>query len=185
MITRMLYMLDAALLGWQGVTLFRYDAANGDLSRITGYSATGQAFAFYEVFAVVGSGSYWLPVTPNNAIPSSWLSSSFGGVEELDVLSGSPGIWTSAAGQAVMRPAKALFWMPETVIAENQSYMPARSEGGISGAFPELAPPGPQVASPTTGSVQVSLGKGSAVRISAQSLAVTPTSTPTQVRHGR
>jgi hypothetical protein len=146
--TRSLYVPEATLTAWRGTTVYQYDPSNGALSEVSGYAPSGSAFVFYEVSVIARRGSYWLPTSPQNEVPAGWLENSFGGVDRLSVADGSDGFWLVAAGQTIMRPAKALFWIDEKTLAENRDYLPGDSVGEVVGSFPPMAPDTPKPTAP-------------------------------------
>lgn len=140
--TRSLYTLDSTLQAWAGVGVYRFDARQGTTSPLP-TPPSGHAFNFLEVAVVDGQGSWWLPTTLRALVPEAWLSDVFGGIENLEV--DSRALFTRAGGQNVMRPVRALWWIPEATLGGNREYVPGIDEGRVLGRFPTLEPAGTPV----------------------------------------
>jgi hypothetical protein len=135
--TRSLFLLDATLMGWSGVGVYSV-ATPGATPTPLAYTPIGQGLLFYEVSVVDEQGSWWLPVAPQSRAPSAWSQSGFGGAIPLQATG--PGIWTTEAGQPIVRPQNALWWVPELALADNGAFVPAINLGMVTGTFPTLEP---------------------------------------------
>ncbi len=135
--TRSLFLLDSTLMSWSGVGVYSVPTQGATPTPLT-YTPVGQGLLFYEVSVVDEQGSWWLPVAPQSRAPAAWSQSGFGGPVPLQAVG--PGIWTSEAGQPIMRPQSALWWVPELTLADNGAFVPAINLGMVSGSFPTLEP---------------------------------------------
>jgi hypothetical protein len=143
--TRWLFLPDTVLAGWSGVGVYR--TGMGAPTPLA-YLPSGQALVFYEVAPVAGQGSWWLPVSPASSVPASWSRPDFGDVVALQA--SGPGIWTQEGGQTRLRPATALWWLPDAV-QTNQAYLPGSALGTVTGAFPDSGPSIQAAPPPTAG----------------------------------
>ncbi len=154
--TRSLYVLDSTLQGWHGVAVYVCHDGKVPPAALP-WNPSVQAFLFLEVSVVDGRGSWWLPTTTRPLIPQTWYADSFGGVEDLEVEGHA--LFTRSGGQPMLRPAQALWWLPEETLGRNQQYIPGLAAGRVLGRFPTLEP---VPASSTTGSeVSVSVSGSS------------------------
>jgi hypothetical protein len=149
--TRWLFLPDTQWSAWNGAGVY-WNNGPGTAPSPLAYTPSGQALQFYEVARVAGHGSWWLPVSAAATAPTAWSSSNFGGV--VPVQAQGSGIWTSEAGQARVRPATALWWLPREVLASSPVFVPGFVLGTLVGAFPNVSPsgasPGPEDDPPPT-----------------------------------
>lgn len=135
--TRSLFLVDTTLMSWPGVGVYSVPSPSATPTPLS-YTPTGQALLFYEVSVVDEQGSWWLPVAPQSRAPAAWSQSGFGGAIPLQATG--PGIWTTEAGQPLLRPQSAYWWVPELTLADNGAFVPATNVGAIVGTFPPLEP---------------------------------------------
>jgi hypothetical protein len=153
--TRSLYIPDAALASWPGVGVYTFEEARKATRPLPSFTPTGRAFPFHEVSAVAGQGAWWVPAVPEPRVPRAWRERDFGGVEALAVEGRA--LWTRERGQRLVRPSRALWWIPEAAL-DGGPNTPAVLTGRVRGAFPTLGPgesppppPPPRVEETSTG----------------------------------